>query len=170
MIIYYINFLALSLLALPWFKFSKKLFFYYKIFAIIYLFLFIATRVDVGGDYQNLKNIYSNNFYSYGKDNAFSILPIIFESGFLWSYRFFSNQMVGNFLILLSWFGLEYKFFIFFSSFIFFLGFFALYIKNKNFFFITAMSCSWFILCHCIYGLCIALIVKRGFLINLYYF
>jgi hypothetical protein len=106
----------------------------------------MATRIDVGGDYQNLKNSYSDNFYSYGKDNAFSILPIIFENGFLGSYRFFSNQMVGNFLILLSWFGLEYRFFIFFSSFIFLLGFFALYIKNKNFFFITAMSCSWFIL------------------------
>lgn len=146
MIIYYINFLALSLLALPWLKFPKKLFFYYKIFTIIYLFIFLATRIDVGGDYQTEKNIYSYSFYSYGKDNAFSILPIILDNGFLNASRFFSNQTVGNFLIVLSWFGLEYRFYIFFSSFIFLLGFFALYIKNKNFFFITAMSCSWFIL------------------------
>jgi hypothetical protein len=146
MIIYYINFLALSLLALPWLKFPKKLFFYYKIFTIIYLFIFLATRIDVGGDYQNVKNLYSYSFYSYGKDNAFSILPIILDGGFLIALRGFSNQIVGNLLIVLSWFGLEYRFYIFFSSFIFLLGFFALYIKNKNFFFITAMSCSWFIL------------------------
>lgn len=146
MIIYYINFLALSLLALPWLKFPKKLFFYYKIFTIIYLFIFLATRIDVGGDYQNVKNLYSYSFYSYGKDNAFSILPIILDGSFLIALRGFSNQIVGNLLIVLSWFGLEYRFYIFFSSFIFLLGFFALYIKNKNFFFITAMSCSWFIL------------------------
>jgi hypothetical protein len=146
MIIYYINFLALSLLALPWLKFPKKLFFYYKIFTIIYLFIFLATRIEVGGDYENVKKINSYNYYSYGKDNAFSILPIILDGGFLIAFREFSNKIVGNLLIVLSWFGLEYKFFIFFSSFIFLLGFFVLYIKNKNFFFIMAMSCSWFIL------------------------
>jgi len=146
MIIYYINFLALSLLALPWLKFSKKLFFYYKIFTIIYLFIFLATRIDVGGDYVNLKNSYSGSFYSYGKDNAFTLIPIFLENNFLIVVRGFSNYLVGTISIVLSWFGLEYRFLILFSSFIFLLGFFALYIKNKNFFFITAMSYSWFIL------------------------